>query len=142
MIERPHIGLHATVVCPDHTVPPVGLGDGAATCEHGELLVSVIPQKELYFLPTIWRIRCREVEVGMNSVPKSDEDVHTAQNHRFHARVLSEPGTKVVPQIEVGLNPHIGVTHGHIGHHVQDPRRGHVMQFEAIELQQRAKKFV
>jgi hypothetical protein len=81
------------------------------------------------------------VEVGTNSMPRSDEDVHTDQNSHFHTRALLELSVKeVVQQIEVGLNPHIGLTRGRKGHHVQDPREGQVMQFQAIELQQRAEK--
>jgi hypothetical protein len=76
-------------------------------------------------------------------MPRSDGDAHTAQNCRFHAQALLEPGAKeIVPQIEVGLNPHIGLTHGHKGRHVHDPQGGQVMQFQAIELQQRAEKSV
>jgi hypothetical protein len=29
-----------------HTVPLVGLGDGAATCESGERCIDVVPQEE------------------------------------------------------------------------------------------------
>jgi hypothetical protein len=83
------------------------------------------------------------VEVGIDSVPISDEDVDTAQNHHFRTRALLEPDTKeVVPQIEVGLNTHVGLTHGHKGRYVQDPRGGQVKQLQAIKLQQRAEKSV
>jgi hypothetical protein len=54
-------------------------------------------------------------------MPRLDKGVHTAQNCRFYTRALLEPGTKVVPQIEVGLNCHVGLTQGHEGHYVQDP---------------------
>jgi hypothetical protein len=37
-------------------------------------------------------------------------------------------GTKeVLPQIEVGLNPHVGLTHGNKGRYVQDPQGGQVI---------------
>jgi hypothetical protein len=50
---------------------------------------------------------------------ESDEDVHTDQSRHFHARALLQPSVKeVVSQIEVGFNPHIGLTQGHKGHHV------------------------
>jgi hypothetical protein len=43
-------------------------------------------------------------------------EVHTTQNHHFHARALQEPDVKeVVPQIKVGLDPHVGLTQGHKG---------------------------
>jgi hypothetical protein len=104
------------------TVPPVGLGDKAATREHGEWHVGIIPQKEPYLLLPIQSTRHGEMEVRINSVPRSDEDVHTTQNCRFHSRALLELGVKeVVPQIEVGLHPHVGLTQGHEGQYVQDP---------------------
>jgi hypothetical protein len=37
-------GLQPTEVHLSHTLPPVGMGDEAATYEHGERRVSVIPQ--------------------------------------------------------------------------------------------------
>jgi hypothetical protein len=49
---------------------------------------------------------------------------------------------EVVSQIEVGLNTHVGHTHGHEGCNMQDPQRSQVMQLQAIELQQRAKKLM
>jgi hypothetical protein len=56
---------------------------------------------------------------------------------------LPKPGTEeIVPQIEVGLNPHVSLTQGHEGRHMQDPRRSQVMHFQAIELQQGVKKLM
>jgi hypothetical protein len=50
------------------------------------------------------------VDVGIDSMPGFDIDVHAAQNHHFCTRALQGPNTKdVVPQIKVGLNPHIGL---------------------------------
>jgi hypothetical protein len=37
-------------VSPSHIVPPFGLQDGAATHDHGEQCVDIVPQKEQYFL--------------------------------------------------------------------------------------------
>jgi hypothetical protein len=55
-------------------------------------------------------------------MPKSNEVIHTTQHHCFRTRALPEPSAeKVVPQIEVGLNPHIGLTQDHKRYHVQDP---------------------
>jgi hypothetical protein len=56
-------------VFPYDTIPSVGLGEGVATHEHREWCVSIVPQKEPYFPPPIWRSRHMEVEVGINSVP-------------------------------------------------------------------------
>jgi hypothetical protein len=65
------------------------------------------------------RTRHWEVEVGINSTAKSYEDVHTAQSHHFRAQALPQSGMKdVVPHIEVGFNPHVGLAKGHKGHHV------------------------
>jgi hypothetical protein len=91
----------------------IGFGDGAATSEYEEWGVRVVPQKEPYFLPPVRRTRCREVEVGINSTPRSDEDVQTAQIRRFHARALLKLSAKeLVSQIEVELNLHIGLAQG------------------------------
>jgi hypothetical protein len=101
-----------------HTVPPVGLGNGAATCEHGERCVGVIPRKEPYFPPPVRRTKHWEVEVGINSTPRSNKDVHITQSYRFHARAWPQLGTKeVLLQIEVGLNPYMGLAQGHKGCH-------------------------
>jgi hypothetical protein len=107
-----------------------------ATHKHRERHVSVVPQKELYFSSPVCRSGHREVKVGIDSVPRFDVDIHATQNHRFRARSLQEPGEKeVVPQIEVRLNPHVGLAQDHIGRYVQDPRGGKVVQLQAIELQ-------
>jgi hypothetical protein len=51
-----------------------------------------------------------EVEVGIDSMPRSNIGDHATQNHYFGTPVLREPGAKeVVPQIEVGLNPQVGL---------------------------------
>jgi hypothetical protein len=42
-------GLQPSDVLVSHTVPPFGLRNGAATREHRERCVGVIPQKEPYF---------------------------------------------------------------------------------------------
>jgi hypothetical protein len=86
--------------------PPVGLGDGAVTCECRERHDGDISQKEPYFVPLICRIVHGEVEVGIDSVPEFDIDVHTTENHRLHGRALVEPDAKeVVAHIKLGVNP-------------------------------------
>jgi hypothetical protein len=128
-------GSQPTKVLPRHSVSPVGLGVGTATREHRERCIDVVPQKESYFLPPVRRSRHREVEVGINSMPRSDKEVHTTQNRHFRARALHESGAKeVVPQIEVVLDPHVGLTQGHKGRYVQDPQRGEMVHFQTIEL--------
>jgi hypothetical protein len=58
-------------------------------------------------------------------MPRLDIDVNATQNHHFRARARQELGAKeVVPQMKVGLNPHIGLTRGQEGRHMQDPRGG------------------
>jgi hypothetical protein len=66
-------GLQPAEVLLSHTIPPVGLGDGAATCEPGEQHISVVPQKEPYFPPLVQRI-----EVWLNP------HVGLAQCHKGH----------------------------------------------------------
>jgi hypothetical protein len=108
-------------VLPNHSIPPVGLADRSATREHEKRCVGVVPQKEPHFLPPVQRSRHWEEEVGINYVPKSNEDVHFAQNRHFHTQALPELGAKGVLQIEVGFNPHVGPTQGHKGSHMKDP---------------------
>jgi hypothetical protein len=68
-------------------------------------------------------------------MPRSDIDVHATQNYCFRAQALQELGAKeVIPQIEVRLNPYIGLTQGHKGCYVQYPQGRQVVQFQAIEL--------
>jgi hypothetical protein len=67
---------------------PSWVGGGAATRENGEWRIGVVPQKESYFPPPVRRIRYREVEVWINSAPRSNEDVHTTQSCHFLARAL------------------------------------------------------
>jgi hypothetical protein len=69
-----------------HTVPPFGLRDGAATHEHGEWRIGVIPQKEPYFPPPDRRVGHRKVKVGINSRPRSQKDVHTSPHRRFRVQ--------------------------------------------------------
>jgi hypothetical protein len=88
--------VSASEVDAGHSIPPIGLGDGAATHGHEEWCVGVIPQKETYFPPTVHRSTQGEVKVGIDSVPRSDVDVHTTQNHCFCSRALQEPGVKEV----------------------------------------------
>jgi hypothetical protein len=47
---------------------------------------------------------------------------------------------EVVPQVEVGLNQHVGFTQGYEGRDMYDPQRSQMMQFQVIELQQRAEE--
>jgi hypothetical protein len=70
------------------------------------------------------------VEAGIDSMPISDVDDHATQNHHFRAWAWQEPGAKeVVPQIEVELNPHVGLAKSYKGRDMQDPWGGQVMQF-------------
>jgi hypothetical protein len=78
--------------------------------EHGERRISVISQKKSYFLPPVRGFRNGEVEVGIDSVLGFDIDVHASQNCHFRAQALQGPNVKeIVPQIKVGLNPHVGL---------------------------------
>jgi hypothetical protein len=90
-----------------------------ATSEHRERCDDVVSQKEPYSPPSARRPEYREVEVGVESVPRSDVDVHANQNRCFRARALQESGMKeMVPQSEVELNPHITLAQGHKGRFV------------------------
>jgi hypothetical protein len=92
-----------------HSVPPIGFRDRAATGEHGERCVGVVPQKESYFLPLVCGFRYREADVGIDSMLGFDIDVHATQNHCF--LTLRELNMKEgAPEIKVGINPHVGLT--------------------------------
>jgi hypothetical protein len=44
------------------------------------------------------------------------------ENHHFCAQALRAPDTEeVVPQVEMRVNPHEGLTKSHKGRNVQDP---------------------
>jgi hypothetical protein len=59
------------------------------------------------------------------------------------ARVRPKPHTKeVVPQVEVGFDPHVGLTQGYERCNTQDPRRRQMMHPQAMELQQRTEESV
>jgi hypothetical protein len=81
-------GLHPVKDHLSHTIPPIGLGDGAATYEHGEQRVSVVPHKQPCYPPPVQRTKRRELEVGINSKFGPDKDIHITQSRRFHARAL------------------------------------------------------
>jgi hypothetical protein len=71
-----------------HTIPPLGLRDGAAIREHKEWHVGVVSQKESYFLPPDGRVRHRKAEVRIDSQPRLDKGVHIAPHCRFRVRAL------------------------------------------------------
>jgi hypothetical protein len=85
--DFPH-GLQPMEVCLGHTIAPVGSEDEAATCEHMERCVGIVPQKELYFPPPNWWVGHREVKVRINSRPELDQDVYTAQSYYFCVRAM------------------------------------------------------
>jgi hypothetical protein len=81
-------GLKPTKVRLSHIVPPDGLGDNAATREHGKSHIGVVPQKEPCFPPPDRRVEHQEVKVGINSRLELNKDVHTAQHHLFRVRAM------------------------------------------------------
>jgi hypothetical protein len=54
-------GLKPVEVFLGHTIPPFGSRDGAATREHGEQRIGVVPKKEPYFLPPDRRVEHQKV---------------------------------------------------------------------------------
>jgi hypothetical protein len=58
------------------------------------------------------------------------------QSCHFCVRVLWTLGAKeVVPQVEMGVNAHVGLAQSYEGYNVQDPRQGQIVQLQAIVLQ-------
>jgi hypothetical protein len=54
-------------------------------------------------------------------MPRLEVDLHATQNCRFHVCALRELDAKeVVPQVEVGVNAHEGLTQSHKGRDMQD----------------------
>jgi hypothetical protein len=76
-------------------------------------------------------------------VSRIDIDVHATQNHHFRVRALWESDAQeVVPQIEVAINPHVGLAESHKGHGIQDPQGGNTLQVQAIIPHQQTEESV
>jgi hypothetical protein len=71
-----------------HTIPPVKMWDWAATLEHGERCVGVVPQYEPCSPPPDQRVGHGYKKIGIDFGSGSDIDIHTAQHRRFHVRAL------------------------------------------------------
>jgi hypothetical protein len=123
------------------SVPPVGLSSRAPTRNHRERCVDVILQEEPLHLPPTQRVGHRELEVRVDLKPSSDMNIDAAPHRCLRARVLPESDmTEIVPQIKVGLNPHVSLAQGYEGRDVQNPQRSQMMQLQAIELQQQVEE--
>jgi hypothetical protein len=103
--------LHGSDVLLGHPIPPVGLGDGTVASKHGERRGGGgVPQVEPHFLPPINGFRHGDVEIRIDTLPRLDTDDHNPRISHFRARALREPNAKeVVPQDEMGVNPHEGL---------------------------------
>jgi hypothetical protein len=55
---------------------------------------------------------------------------------------MPKSDAEVVPQIKVGLNPHVSLAQGYEGRDVQNPQRSQMMQLQAIELQQQVEELM
>jgi hypothetical protein len=87
-------GLHLAEVLLGHPLLPVGLGDEAATHEHGEQCDIVILHREPHFVPHVHILGHGKVKVGIDAMPGFNMDDHTTQNRHFHARAPWEPDVK------------------------------------------------
>jgi hypothetical protein len=70
---------------PHHTPSWVG---GAVTREYDERRVGVAPKKKSFFLASNWRVRHREAQVQVDSLPGLNGDIHAAPHYRFRAQTL------------------------------------------------------
>jgi hypothetical protein len=62
-------------------------------------------------------------------MPRLSMDNCAPRNHHFHTQALWAPDTEeVIPQVEIGVNPHEVLRQSHKGHDEQDPRGGQVVQ--------------
>jgi hypothetical protein len=76
-------GLQLAEVLLAHSVPPVGLGDGAIIGERGERLIGIVPQVEPPFLPSFHRFEHGVVEIRIDTMPRLDIDNHAPPKPLF-----------------------------------------------------------
>jgi hypothetical protein len=77
-VGRRQAGVVACRHIAEPHIPPVGLRGGAATREHREQRVSIVPQKAPYFPPPDRRVGHQKAKVWINSRNISDKEAHTA----------------------------------------------------------------
>jgi hypothetical protein len=63
-------GLQLVEVLLCHPVPPVRLGNGAVTDEHGERHVDIVPQVEPLLSPPFHRFGYGDVKIRIDTLPK------------------------------------------------------------------------
>jgi hypothetical protein len=113
----------------------------APTRNRRERRIDVILQEEPLPLPPGRWVGHREVEVQVDLTPSPDVNIDKAPHRHLRTQVLPElDAGEVVPQIKVGLNPHVSLVQGYEGHDVQNPQRSQMMQLQAIELQQQVEE--
>jgi hypothetical protein len=62
------------------------------------------------------------VEVWVRTLPRVDMNTYAAQHHYLRVWVRPELDVEeVVPQVEVGFDPHVGLAQGYEGHNMEDP---------------------
>jgi hypothetical protein len=84
--------------------------------KRGEQCIGVVSQQEPGSPPPGQRVGHRNKKVRINLRRGSEYGVHIAQGLHSRVRALSQPRLeKVAPQVEVGLNPNVGLAQGHEG---------------------------
>jgi hypothetical protein len=91
----------------------------AGACKHREQHVSLILLPELGLPPPDRRFRLQDREVGVRPGARANQDVHTTQGRHPYTQIgLKLSPKEVAPQIQQGLNPNVGLTQSHEGHHM------------------------
>jgi hypothetical protein len=111
--------------------------------ECGEQCVGVVSQVEPVFLPPLHQFVHGGVKIMIDAMPRLGVDNYVPRNCLFHVRALQTLDVEeVVPHIEMGVNPHVGLAQSLGGRDVQDPHGGKIVQLQAIVLQQRTEELV
>jgi hypothetical protein len=83
---------------------------------------SGVPQKEPFFLSPDQRVGHLNLEVWTDSQPRSDRNAHIAPHCHFLTRAQPQlEAEEIVPEIKLGLNPHVGLAQGYQSRNMKDP---------------------
>jgi hypothetical protein len=115
-------GLQLAEVLQGHPVPLDRKGNRAITSERKKRHGGVVPQIKPLLPPPFHQFGYGGVEIRINTMSELDMNDCTPRDCQLHVWVLWTPDTEeIIPQVEMGVNPHVGLTQSHKGCDVQDP---------------------